>query len=83
MDQNNVKNLIMEWLEEGIIILDKDFTIVFYKPASTEITGFDPDEAIGKNLFEAFPHLDSNTSTFYKVLTTGKPVINEVELYQL
>ena len=81
MDQNNVKNLIMEWLEEGIIILDKDFTIVFYKPASTEITGFDPDEAIGKNLFEAFPHLDSNTSTFYKVITTGKPVINEVQNY--
>lgn len=48
MDQNNVKNLIMQWLEEGIIVLDKDFTITYYKPASTEITGFDSDEAIGK-----------------------------------
>lgn len=81
MDQNNVKNLIMQWLEEGIIVLDKDFTITYYKPASTEITGFDSDEAIGKKLFEVFPHLDSNTSTFYKVITTGKPVINEVQNY--
>jgi len=81
MDQNNVRNLIMEWLEEGIIVLDKDFTITYYKPASTEITGFDPDEAIGKNLFEVFPNLDSSTSTFYKVITTGKPVINEVQNY--
>lgn len=81
MDQNNIKHLVMEWLEEGIIVLDKDFTITFYKPASTDITGFDSDEAIGKKLFEVFPHLDSNTSTFYKVITTGKPVINEVQNY--
>jgi len=81
MDQNNVRNLIMEWLEEGIIVLDKDFTITYYKPASTDITGFDPDEAIGRNLFDVFPHLDSSTSTFYKVITTGKPVINEVQNY--
>lgn len=81
MDQNNIKHLVMEWLEEGIIVLDKDFTITFYKPASTDITGFDPDEAIGKNLFEVFPHLDNSTSTFYKVITTGKPVINEVQNY--
>jgi len=81
MDQNYVKNLIMEWLEEGIIILDKNFTITFYKAASTDITGFDPDEAIGKNLFEVFPNLDKNNSTFYKVITTGKPVINEVQNY--
>ena len=81
MNQNKTMQLIMDRLEEGIIVLDADFTITYYKAASTEITGFDSDEAVGRNLFEVFPHLDKNSSTFYRVLSTGKPVINEVQNY--
>lgn len=81
MDQSKIKQLILDRLEEGIIVLDADLTITFYKAASTEITGFDPDEAVGENLFKVFPHLDKDHSTFYKALTTGKPVIDQVQNY--
>lgn len=81
MDRSKIEKLILDRLEEGIIVLDADLTIIFYKAASTEITGFDPDEAVGKKLFEVFPHLDKGNSTFYKALTTGRPVIDQVQNY--
>ncbi|MCQ1529258.1 sigma-54 interaction domain-containing protein [Lutispora saccharofermentans] len=81
MDQNKIKQLILDRLEEGIIVLDADLAITFYKPASTEITGFDHEDAVGKSLFEVFPHLDKDSSTFYKAMTTGKPVIDQVQNY--
>jgi len=39
---------VFRFTDEGIVIFDRSGTIVGFNPASTEITGFSPAEAIGK-----------------------------------
>lgn len=68
-------------LKQGILAVDSKANVVFYNEPVTHIAGIDPQEAIGKNILEIFPGLTPETSTFYNVLRTKKPIIDYVQNY--
>lgn len=81
MDYKKIIELMSNNLEEGIIIIDSDFRIKYFNEPCRDITGFNPDAAIGKSIMEVFPNINKDNSTFHKVLKTKKPIIEEIQNY--
>ena len=81
MDYKKIMELMLAYLEEAIIVIDKDYVIIDINQPSTDITGFTAEDAIGKTVFEVFPNINKTSSTFYSVLTTGVPVVEQVQDY--
>ncbi|MGB9839614.1 sigma-54 interaction domain-containing protein [Thermovenabulum sp.] len=73
---------IFNSLDEGIIIVDNNFKILFYNKILGKFEGIDPDKVIGKNLFEVYPSLSPEESTICQVLKTGKPVLKRYQRYR-
>ena len=72
---------MIDHLEEGVIVVDSNLSIVYFNEPSTNITGFNPEEAIGKDIFKVFPNINKENSTFWKVVNTGDPIIDHVQNY--
>lgn len=70
------------YLEEAIIVIDKNYKIIDFNQPSTDITGFVAEDAIGKTIFEVFPNINKTSSTFYRVLNTGEPIVEHVQDYK-
>ncbi|NLV77692.1 MAG: sigma 54-interacting transcriptional regulator [Tissierellia bacterium] len=81
MDYKRILELMIEHLDEGIIVVDSELEILYFNEPSTNITGFDSDKAIGKNLFQVFPNISKDNSTFWNVINTGEPIIEHVQRY--
>ena len=81
MEYKFLLEAILENLDEGILVVDTNANVTFFNEPATDISGITPDKAIGKNILEIFPDLTPETSTFYRVLKTRKPVIDHVQTY--
>ena len=81
MEYKLILEAILENLDEGILVVDTNANVTFFNEPATDIAGITPDKAIGKNILEIFPDLTPDTSTFYRVLKTRKPVIDHVQTY--
>ncbi|NPV43418.1 MAG: sigma 54-interacting transcriptional regulator [Firmicutes bacterium] len=68
-------------LKQGILVVDKKANVIFYNEPVTQIAGINAGEAVGKNILEIFPDLTTKTSTFYRVLRTGKPLVDYIQTY--
>lgn len=66
--------LILDALDEGIHIVNQEGKTIIYNKKASEIDGLEPEEVIGKNIFEAYPSLTLETSTLMRTLKTGKPI---------
>lgn len=73
--------LILDSLDQGIHMVDSEGVTIFYNHAMERIEGLTRQEVLGKKLLEVFPSLTSDTSTLYRVLTTGKPVKDQLQSY--
>lgn len=73
---------MLTYLEEAIIVIDKNYKIIDFNQPSTDITGFVAEDAIGKTIFEVFPNINKTSSTFYRVLNTGEPIVEHVQDYK-
>ena len=73
---------MLTYLEEAIIVIDKNYKIIDFNQPSTDITGFVTVDAIGKTIFEVFPNINKTSSTFYRVLNTGEPIVEHVQDYK-
>ncbi len=81
MNYKRLLELILLNLDEGIIVTDAKANITFYKEPATNIGGIDSGTAIGKNILDVFPDLTPETSTFYNVIKSKKPIIEHVQHY--
>lgn len=72
---------ILKHLDEGILVVDVNANVTFFNEPATGIAGITPDKAVGKNILEIFPDLTPESSTFYRVLRTKKPIIDHVQSY--
>lgn len=81
MDYKYILELLLKYLDEGILVVDTNANVTFFNEPAKKIAGIDKKEAIGKNILEIFPGLTTETSTFYNVLSTGKPLIDYVQNY--
>lgn len=72
---------MLKYLDEGVLVVDCNANITFFNEPATNIAGIDLEGAIGKNILDIFPDLTPDTSTFYHVLKTQKPLIEHVQTY--
>lgn len=81
MDYKFLLESMLKYLDEGVLVVDCQANITFFNEPATNIAGIDLEGAIGKNILEIFPDLTPETSTFYHVLRTRKPLIEHVQTY--
>ncbi|MDF2892753.1 MAG: sigma-54-dependent Fis family transcriptional regulator [Clostridia bacterium] len=81
MNYKRLLELILVNLDEGIIVTDSMANITFYKEPATNIGGIEAKMAIGMNILEVFPDLTPETSTFYSVIKSKRPLIEHIQHY--
>lgn len=81
MDFKQLLEIMAATLGQGIIVTDAMARVVFFYEISNSIGGIEPENAVGKSIFEIFPSLTPETSTFSYVLKTGKPLLEYVQYY--
>ena len=62
---------ILDALEEGILAIDGDQTIIFLNTSAAEMLSLDRGEVLGRPLHQAYPN-----STLDRILRTGQPEYN-------
>ena len=72
---------ILDYIEEGIHIIDKNGRIIYYNLFAQTIDGVDRDKAISRHLLEIYPSLTYETSTLLTVMKTGKPIFKEEQTF--
>lgn len=72
-----VLEIILENLDWGIQVTDRDGYTIYYNEAASRIDGIAQEDAIGKHVLEMFPSLSEEGSTILKVLRTGKPSLKQ------
>lgn len=81
MDSAQLLELILKNLNEGVLVVNAQANITFLNEPSAQITGLERDGLIGKNILTVFPSLTEKSSSFYNVLKTGNPMIEQVQTY--
>lgn len=81
MDCDFLLETMLTHLDEGIIVVDTNANVTFFNEPASNIAGIDPGAAVGENILDIFPGLTIETSTFYHVLRTRKPLIDYVQNY--
>ena len=72
---------ILDYIDEGIHIIDKSGNIVYYNSFAKEIDGVELDKAVGKHLLEIYPSLDAQSSTLLTAIRTGEPIYNKEQTF--
>lgn len=81
MNADFLLETILKFLDEGVLVVDQQARVTFLNEPAGDITGLDRERAIGRSLFEIFPGLNEETSTLFRVLKTGRPLIDYVQTY--
>lgn len=72
---------ILDHLEEGIHIIDKNGIIIYYNKFAQGIDGIEPDKVIARHLLEVYPSLTEETSTLLTVMRTGEPIYKKEQTF--
>ncbi len=72
---------IIENLDDGVLLTDRDGKILIYNPAIEELEKRKASEMIGKYIWEAFEYYDKNKSEHMRVLKTGKPIVRKYKAH--
>ncbi len=72
---------ILDYLEEGVHVIDKNGIIVYYNKFAQGIDGIDRDKVVGKHLLEIYPSLTEETSTLLTVIRTGEPIYKQEQTF--
>nr|WP_201750462.1 sigma 54-interacting transcriptional regulator [Senegalia massiliensis] len=72
---------ILEYLDEGIHVIDIEGKTILYNKSMEKIEGIEPENILGKQLLELFPSLDEKTSTLLTVIKNGRPIVNRSQTY--
>lgn len=72
---------ILDYIEEGIHIIDKSGKIIYYNKFALKIDGIEREKVIGRHLLEAYPSLTHNTSTLLTVMETGESISRKEQTF--
>lgn len=65
---------ILDYIEEGIHIVDKNGIIIYYNKFAQSIDGVEREKVLGRHLIEVYPSLSEKTSTLLTVMKTGQAI---------
>lgn len=72
---------ILNYIDEGIHVVDQDSKTIFYNHRAAAMDGFEPEEVLGKHIFEIYPSLTEETSNLMRTLLTGKPTEERQQIF--
>ena len=72
---------ILDYLDEGIHIIDASGKIVYYNNFARIIDGIEPEKALGQHLLEIYPSLDEETSTMLTAIRTGVSILKKEQTF--
>ena len=72
---------ILDYLDEGIHIIDKDGKIIYYNLFAEGIDGVESERAVGRHIIEIYPSLTEQTSTLLTVIRTGQPIFKREQTF--
>ncbi|EOD01676.1 sigma-54 interaction domain-containing protein [Caldisalinibacter kiritimatiensis] len=78
--KENILN-ILDYLDEGIQIIDNRGKIIYYNKAAQKLDDIDREKAIGRHILEIYPSLSYETSTLLRVIQTGEPIFNQEQIF--
>jgi len=67
---------ILDYLEEGIQIIDQKGKIIYFNRAAQRLEGLSSEMILGRDLLEIYPSLSLETSTLMRVLKEGKSIFD-------
>lgn len=73
--------VVLHQSNEGIHMVNRDGITKYYNTAAAIMDGLDPSEVLEKHVLEAFPSLNRDTSTLLQVARTGKPMVDQQQVY--
>lgn len=73
--------VVLSHSNEGIHMVDTSGITKYYNRTAATMDGLEPAEVLGKHVLEVFPSLDKGTSTLLKVARTGKPIVDQQQVY--
>lgn len=75
---NEYISTVVDSVDIAIMVVDKDFKITMFNSGFQKLYGYDPKEFIGKNVFEAFPHLlEQGFGEVVQTIRSGKSFVRE------
>lgn len=69
------------YYSEGVLITDRDGTVIYSNRAQKNIDHLEPSGSIGKHVTELYG-LSEESSMIMRCLKTGKPILNQVFFYR-
>ncbi|KPU28031.1 ATPase AAA [Caloranaerobacter sp. TR13] len=72
---------ILQYIDEGIHVIDNKGNTILYNDAMARLEGLDKETVLDKNILDIFPSLDENSSTLLTVMNTGRPIVNRNQTY--
>lgn len=72
---------ILNSIDEGIHVVNRDGQTVFYNPTMAKMEGMDYNQVINSDVLALFPSLTPETSTILRALRTREPVYDQVQTY--
>lgn len=72
---------ILDYLEEGLHIIDTTGKIIYYNEFAQIIDGVDPKKALGRHLIDIYPSLNEESSTLLTVIRTGVPILKKEQTF--
>jgi arginine utilization regulatory protein len=78
---NPIVECMLDALDEGIVIVDRECRIVFYNKTLSRLEGLEKKDVIGKILPKVFPSITLAESTLWKVMNTGETIYERVQGY--
>ncbi|SDL90464.1 sigma-54-dependent Fis family transcriptional regulator [Bacillus sp. OK048] len=76
-----VLSAILKTIDEGIHVVNTEGKTIFYNEVAARHDGMDVKEVQGKYILDAFPSLSEDSSTLIRVIKTGKPIYNQMQVY--
>lgn len=73
--------LVLSQSDEGIHMVDSSGITRYYNQAAAAMDGLAPSEVLGRHVLEVFPSLDKGTSTLLQVARTGRPIVDQQQVY--
>lgn len=74
-------NTILDYLEEGVQIVDSNGIVVYYNTFVQQIDGIEREKVEGRYLLEVYPSLTENSSTLLTVIKTGEAIYNKEQTF--
>ena len=72
---------ILDYLEEGIHVIDKNGVIIYYNKFAQSLDGIDREKVVGSHLLEIYPSLTEETSTLLMAMRTARPVHRQEQTF--